>query len=322
MPLSAAAQEAKIEVLAEGLSNPFAVAVQPETDVVYVAESGAQRVVRYFDGKIEPVITGFPASKADGYVAGPMSLMFMERSGLWVGRVWGDEGCVSLYRLQKENVALKAFHQKQYVAPEKIEGMPKLANYRSLAFHNVNFYAIGEGVKQNWISLGELSANGTLTGFRPAIEGRQGSVERPAAVTVDPLGGYLAVTRTGKPTPQLDGLLSMYSLSGKWLADYPLEVRDPVSVAYNSVSQRMFVLDANYANPEKGGLYAVYVDSQSKCVAKKLCEVPWGRSMMFDSKGHLFVTSLGADAKSANQKPAGKLLRITIADETKGESNE
>ena len=69
----------------------------------------------------------------------------------------------------------------------------------------------------------------------------------------------------------------MYSLSGKWLADYPLEVRDPVSVAYNSVSQRMFVLDANYANPEKGGLYAVYVDSQSKCVAKKLCEVPMGK---------------------------------------------
>ena len=55
--------EPTVETVIQGLQNPVAVVLQPETDVIFVAESGAGRVIRIVDGKAEVVITGFPLEK-------------------------------------------------------------------------------------------------------------------------------------------------------------------------------------------------------------------------------------------------------------------
>ena len=52
-------QDATFEVVLEGLNNPTSVAVQPGTGVVFIADSGAQRIIRVVDGLAEEVITGF-----------------------------------------------------------------------------------------------------------------------------------------------------------------------------------------------------------------------------------------------------------------------
>lgn len=62
-------QDVKVETVVGGLTNPCGVAVQPETGVVFISDSGAGRVVRVVDGKLEAVITGFPK---DVYGKGPM----------------------------------------------------------------------------------------------------------------------------------------------------------------------------------------------------------------------------------------------------------
>ncbi|MFO0941048.1 MAG: hypothetical protein U0930_09790 [Pirellulales bacterium] len=44
----------------DGLNNPTSVVVQPETGLIFVADSGNGQVVRVLDGKVDPVITDFP----------------------------------------------------------------------------------------------------------------------------------------------------------------------------------------------------------------------------------------------------------------------
>ena len=52
--------EATVDTVAGGLTNPCGVAIQPGTGTIFVADSGAGRVVRIVDGKAEAVITDFP----------------------------------------------------------------------------------------------------------------------------------------------------------------------------------------------------------------------------------------------------------------------
>jgi DNA-binding beta-propeller fold protein YncE len=86
--LAASAQEAKVETVIGGLSNPCGVAVQPETGHVFVADSAAGRVIRIVDGKAQDVITGFPKDvfgKGPFYDVGPLGLVFLDKTTLVVG---------------------------------------------------------------------------------------------------------------------------------------------------------------------------------------------------------------------------------------------
>ena len=77
-----------VETVLEQLNNPCGVAVQPETGHVYVAESGAGRVVRIVEGKAQPVIVNFPLDvygKGPQYKIGPLGLAFASKDVLVVG---------------------------------------------------------------------------------------------------------------------------------------------------------------------------------------------------------------------------------------------
>ena len=82
------AQEPASETLLSGLTNPSGVAVQPETGIVFVADSGTGRVVRVVEGKAEVVIQGFPLDsygKEPSYAVGPLGLTFLDKDRLVVG---------------------------------------------------------------------------------------------------------------------------------------------------------------------------------------------------------------------------------------------
>jgi hypothetical protein len=76
------------EVIAKGLNNPCGVAIQPETGIVFVADSGNQRVVRVEDGELVEAITDFPQDvygKGPKVNIGPLGLAFLSKSTLLVG---------------------------------------------------------------------------------------------------------------------------------------------------------------------------------------------------------------------------------------------
>ncbi len=70
----------KVETILSDLDNPCGIAIQPETGVVFVADSGASKVVKVVGGKAEPVVTDFPV---DIYGKGPKYNI-----GPWVSCSW------------------------------------------------------------------------------------------------------------------------------------------------------------------------------------------------------------------------------------------
>ncbi len=49
----------KVETILSELDNPCGIAIQPETGVVFISDSGASKVIKVVDGKAETVITDF-----------------------------------------------------------------------------------------------------------------------------------------------------------------------------------------------------------------------------------------------------------------------
>ena len=84
-------------VVVDGLNNPCGIAVQPETGHIFVADSGAGRVIRIVEGKSQDVITGFTADiygKGPMYNIGPLGLVFLDTNTLIVGggdKIDGEE---------------------------------------------------------------------------------------------------------------------------------------------------------------------------------------------------------------------------------------
>src|SRR4051812_18705891 len=77
--LAAFAQDAKVEEVVGGLSNPCGVAVQPGTNQVFLSDSANGRVCRVVNGKLQDVITGSPKDvygKGPFYDIGPLGLVF------------------------------------------------------------------------------------------------------------------------------------------------------------------------------------------------------------------------------------------------------
>ena len=87
--LSAQAQaEPKVTTVLKGLNNPCGVTIQPETGVVFVADSGAARVIKVDGDKAVDVITDFPIDvygKGPKYNIGPLGLAFVDQKTLVVG---------------------------------------------------------------------------------------------------------------------------------------------------------------------------------------------------------------------------------------------
>ncbi len=100
----AVAQNATFDTVIEGLHNPTGIAIQPDTGHVFIAESGARRVIRVVDGKVEEVIVGFSKDsygKGPLYDIGPLGLVFCDRDTLVVGGGGADDGedQVAIYKV-------------------------------------------------------------------------------------------------------------------------------------------------------------------------------------------------------------------------------
>src|SRR5690242_19091099 len=79
LPWTASAQQAKVEEVVGGLSNPCGIALQPGTNQVYISDSANGRICRVANGKLQDVITGSPKDvygKGPFYDIGPLGLVF------------------------------------------------------------------------------------------------------------------------------------------------------------------------------------------------------------------------------------------------------
>jgi DNA-binding beta-propeller fold protein YncE len=323
LPLSCqvAGQDAIPEIVVSGLRTPSGVAVQPNTGHVFVADSGAQRIVRIVEGKIEPVVVDFPIEKygkGPSYNIGPLGLLFLDEETLVVGGggLPDGEDLLRVFKVPSQgNPPIKAtevFGDAKKIAKDGEK--PGDGNFYGLAKGSKGIYVTcnGDDLK-GWVSLATLSDENRLKKFERTIATREATfVKAPSAITISPQG-YITVGQMGEVKDQKDSLLTFYSEAGVTLGAYRTGLYDITGLAYGPKHGRLFATDFHWAAPGKGGLYKlVDIKKDSECEAVLMTALEKPTALAFNNQGDCFVTLAGS-AKQ-DQPPDGKLVIIRALD--------
>lgn len=313
-------QDATFETVLEGLNNPSGIAIQPGTNHVFVADSGAQRVIRVIDGKVEEVITDFPKDvygKGPLYDIGPLSLLFIAQDTLVVGGGGMEDGedTINVYKVPAAGEpAIKA---------DKIEGEPKMLPATGDAPGEGDFYGMaktGKGIfvtcngddAKAWIALATL-ADGKITEFTRSIALKEETnVNAPVAITFSP-DGFLAIGQMGSTKTAGDSLLTFCDPEdGKIVDTFKLGLNDVTGLAYGPKRGRLFATEFNWANKAEGGLVKV-VGVDDGCVCHPVLRLEKPTALAFAPNGDLYVTLAGDTSEGS--EPDGKLIVIKGLDE-------
>lgn len=326
LAICCSAQDAVVETVVDGLSNPFGVAVQPGTGHVFVSDSGALRVIRIVDGKIAEVITGFPKGvlgTAPKYDVGPLGLAFVDQNTLIVG-CGGDEdgaGTLRMYKIPEAGAdaisADKMEGDALMLAANPDDNVVGEGNFVGVAVFGDSVYVTCEGDEEKgWIGKAKL-VDGKLAEFTRAIATRERTnFPAPSAITKSP-EGYIVVGQKGTKSEAGDSLVTFYDVSGEQLADwkYTTGLNDISGLAYGPRRGRLFATDISWDKPAAGGVFKIIRgDLPGQCKTDKFAELDKPTAMAFDDDGNLYVATIGAGAGEA-AKPPGALMVIKGLDD-------
>jgi hypothetical protein len=314
-----AAQVAPVpEVIVDRLNNPSGVAIQPETGDVFVADSGALRIVRIVEGRIEPVITGFTRDaygKSPIYDIGPLGLLFLDKDTLVVGGGGKPDG-EEMLRVYKIPAA-----DKPAISADQTHGTAMMLSAKGDLVGEGNFYALAQGKQgiyvtcngddeKGWISLAKLEG-GKLASFERKIATKEKiKFNAPVAITISP-EKQIVVGQMGAITQVGDSQLSFYDEDGELLDNFATDLNDITGLAYGPQHKRLFATDFNWLNTDKGGLYKLIAiqDNYEKCKAQELLKLKKPTALAFHPNGDLYITLAGNMSEGA-RKPDGKLIVI------------
>ena len=308
--------EIVVTTVVEGLNNPFSVAVEKGTDRIFVAESGARRIVEIKDDKAVEFASDFPKAQFRGYSAGPLSVSCGGESVLLVGHDnESGEGAVTRLK-QKPNSddPSKMEIDRQTVTIDN-QGGAKLGQISNVMLKHTTLYAITHGDKENgWVAVAEIKKE-KVESLRPSIATtKRSNYPNPTCATVSPGGEYLVISQMGEKGEAKNSRLVFYTLQGKLLRNFEVELNDVVALAYSPSRKHLFAIDYNFSDPSKGALYKLIGKGADKCDVKKLQDISFVTSMAFDSSGTLWLTSLGGPPVT-DGNPTGKLIKIEGLDD-------
>jgi hypothetical protein len=296
------AAEPTIETVTEGLKNPFGLAVQPETGHVFVADSGALRVVRIVGGKVEAVVTGFSqdAFGADPrYEIGPLGLAFLDQETLVVGNGGqpAAEDALLIYKIPKAGEApVTADKAKATLTlPSDAKGP---GNYFGVTLSRAGLFVTGHGQAGGWV--GRADVNGTkIENFRGFVVPQEvAAAALPVGITLSPRGEIVVGQRRAGNSPAESALTFYSARDGKAVATYSTGLRDIVALAYSPQGQ-LYALDFSSSDVGQGGLYQLVSAGAQAVKAKKIVSLEEPTALAFGRDGALYLTVIG-----------GKLLKI------------
>lgn len=305
---------ARAEVVLNDLNNPSGLAIQPETGVVFVADSGNHQIVKLVDGKAEVVITDFPNDvygKGPMVNIGPLGMLFLNKNTLVIGGGGLPDGeeLLRVYELPEDGKPIKADAMKASFKLAETDDVKGEGNFYALAATPEAIFVTCNGDDtKGWVSKATIK-DGAVESFERYLATKEATeVDAPVGITVSP-DGYLVIGQMGEINVPGDSLITFYDAGSKeMLLNIKTGLHDIAAVAYSKRGQ-MYVLDYAWADPTQGGLFQIVEDekSDSGIRTKKLASLDKPTAMVFDTSGNLYVTVIG-EATDANSK--GQLIKI------------
>jgi hypothetical protein len=319
----------EVKKILTDLKNPHGVAVRPdgsgEAYEVFVAESGAGRVIKILSGKPEKridVVAGFstkPANDDSPSSAGVHSLHFLDHMRLVVAG-GDDDGTpfVRLYELTEPESPLAADqHKHEANVPET----GKESNFDAQVFRSIARTQPNDRVGD--FLLVAAPANGESAGlvYVPVRSGTLGDAV-PAqfknadeefqigGITVGK-NGYVVVATNALGDSAKPSKLAFFSpLDRRIVMQIPTDLRRIIALAYSPKSGNLFVANSPTTDDGHAGIYRidrVNEPGATGCTAVKIANVGSPTALAFAPDGMLYVTVSG-DPKNNS---AGTLLKLT-----------
>lgn len=316
-------QELKPTVVLDGLIRPCGVAVQAETGHIFVAESGAGRVVRVVEVEngepnVSEVLDGFTLGDTGidpRLQVGPCGLAFLGRSTLLVAASGegSDRRGIFVANLSKDSTSAG---ELVHLSVEGVtaNGLYSVATSGDAVFGSMlGQQSVGRVVAAKVLDakkLDQREAYGPLRAFvttSPSV-GRGG----PAGLAVSNRG-ELVVGSTGAIDGRRNSQVAFYrATNGELLLKLDADLFDIVAICYGApqsgaTKPPIYALDLAWSQPDQGGLFRLDAElhrGELGIRPKKIASLMRPTSMVLADSGALYITVLGSDDET------GQLLRF------------
>lgn len=319
-----------VQKVLTGLKNPRGVAVRPDiagdSCEIFVAESGAGRVIKVFSDKPEKpidIVSGFsskPAADDNLQSAGVQSVMFLDHMRIVVAG--GDDDSspfVRLYELPEPASPLTVDQHKQEVNVAESDKEPKLDAhvFRGMARTQPNDRVGDVLLVPAWrdhepAGLVYIPVRSGTLGDAVPVRLKNADAEFGFGGIAVGNSGYVVVAgESGRDSNQSSTLAFFSPLDRRIVMQIPTDLRRIVALAYSPKTGNLYAANFPTTDDAHAGVYRIDASdkpSATACIAVKIADAPRPTALAFAPDGTLFVTSVG---DSTGAKPdAGAPLKL------------
>lgn len=328
----------EIKVLAGDLRAPRGVALQPDTQQIFLIDSGRGRIVRLVDGQVREAIIGMPV-EGTAAVGTPVGLLFLDAQTLLIACSGTDASERGLYaiRVPAPVAPPVAWSDATRIQPPWEGNDAPPSAWSNLVTVNRQFVLASavqsSAAEKGFLARLEVKDLAALDANMLGPVQRWISLPSPQCLTISPRGEVVAVTRSPL-TDENDGSLatdSMWRLVMYRATDQQrlLELSVPLQrltgIIYSAAGSTadaplLFALDQgpeavpsnDTSNVETGGLYrldAALHRGLPSLTPVKIVSLEQPTAIARGVDQSLLITTLGP-VDDQGQHPAGQLLEI------------